>query len=173
MTRATKNDTDKPETPSTTPETSTPVTEPTKAADTTSTTPVTREDKIRVALKGNRNGIRHGLTAGLLPKNCEYVEIRMNNFRRQLEDAVLAIKDEITMTDAAAIQTCLRWERHGMLAQRWLRLESNNLKPADRLNFSREIARASAERDKALKQLDLDAPPRNPWEALDVETNDD
>ena len=70
--------------------------------------------------KGNSNNLRHGLKAGKLPKDAKYIETRLNIFRRNLEDAVMAVKNEITLHDAAAIQTCIRWERHAALAQRWL-----------------------------------------------------
>ena len=108
---------------------------------------------------GNENGhgnVRHGLKAGKLPPKCQYIEHQMNGLRRQLEKAVLEAKGAITLLDAAAIQTAMKWERHGALALRWLRLEGDALKPSDRLAFSREIARASSERDKALKDLHLD-----------------
>jgi hypothetical protein len=65
-------------------------------------------------------------------------------------------KGQVSLTDAGLIQTCLRWERHAALAQRWLTKKSAELKPADLLQFSREIARASTERDKALAALHLD-----------------
>jgi len=106
-----------------------------------------------------RATIRHGLKAGQLPQGCKYIEIRLNIFRRRLEDAVLQTKGNVSLVSAAAIQTALRWERHGALAQRWLRLKANELKPAELLQFSREIARASTERDRALAMLDLDVKP--------------
>ena len=105
---------------------------------------------------GNRNALRHGLKAGKLPKGCSFIECRLNDFRRQLEDSVVSLKGEVTLTDAACIQSALRWERHACLAQRWLRIQSDELKPLDKLSFSREIARASSEGDKTLKQLGLD-----------------
>jgi len=114
-------------------------------------------------VRENRNAIRHGLKAGKLPKGCQYIEIRLNSFRRQLEDSVMAAKGEVSLLDAAAIQTCLKWERHGCLAQRWLRLKETELKPNDLLQFSREIARASTERDKALATLELEAEVQQPW----------
>lgn len=124
------------------------------------------------APKGNKNGrgnLRHGLRAGELPKDCKYIETRLNAFRRKLEDCVLASKREVNVTDAAYIQTALRWERHAALALRWLTKAGEALKPADRLHFSREIAKASAERDKALSMLQLDAPPPDPWAAITLE----
>jgi hypothetical protein len=104
----------------------------------------------------NRNAIRHGLRAGQLPKGTRYIEVRLNNFRRRLEDAVIAARGEVTIPDAGCIQSALRWERHAALAQRWLVLKYDELKPTDLLQFSREIARASTERDKALAALHLD-----------------
>ncbi len=100
--------------------------------------------------------MRHGLQAGKLPAGCGYIENRLNSFRRQLEDIVMAAKGEVTITDAAHIQTALKWERHGMLALRWLKIEGDSLKPTDKLNFSREIAKASESRDRAIRNLNLD-----------------
>lgn len=106
--------------------------------------------------KGAQNNLRHGLRAGRLPKSARYIEYQANRFRRELEAAVLAVKGEVTLVDAATIQTALKWERHGALALRWLRTEGESLKPLDRLHFSREIARASTERDKAMACLKID-----------------
>ena len=118
---------------------------------------------------GNRNArgnIRHGLRAGSLPKDARYIKVRLNGFRRKIEDVVLAVKGEVSIHDAACVQTAIRWERHACLAQRWLCKEWNTLKPADRLTFSREIARASGERDKAIAALDLNKQP----EVIDLKT---
>lgn len=106
--------------------------------------------------RNNRNAMRHGLRGGQLPKDARYIEHRLNRFRRLLEDAVLGARGEVTLTDAAAIQTCLRWERHAALAQRWLVKQGNTLKLVDRLKFSEAIAKASDSRDKALAALKLD-----------------
>lgn len=116
--------------------------------------------------KDNRNGMRHGLKAGKLPKDAQYIEVRLNQFRRTLEDAVIACRGEVSLVDAAAIQTCLRWERHAALAQRWLRIEGDKLKPVDLLKFSEAIAKASDARDRALRALNLDREP----EPLDLKS---
>ncbi len=110
----------------------------------------------RGAQADNRNAIRHGLKAGQLPADAKYIEVRLNIFRRKLEDAVLAERDTVTLQDAARIQSVLRWERHAALAQRWLTKAGDDLKPVDRLKFSEAIAKASTERDKALAGLKLD-----------------
>jgi hypothetical protein len=61
----------------------------------------------------------------------------------------------------------LRWERHAALAQRWLVKAGDTLKPDQRLSFSREIARASSERDKALAALKLETRP-DMWAVIDA-----
>ncbi len=118
------------------------------------------------APKGSANAMRHGLRAGKLPKDAKYIEWQMNSLRRELEAAVIAVKGEVNLLDAATIQTAVKWERHGALALRWLRVEGDKLKPTERLHFSREIARASTERDKALAALGLDVKP----EPIDLTT---
>src|SRR5262245_27058537 len=127
-------------------------------------TPKNDTRKRRGGQPNNSNRLRHGLKAGQLPADAKYIEYRMNNFRRQLEAAVLEAKGEISLSDAATVQTALRWERHGCLAQRWLTKQYDELKPEQRLTFSREVARASAERDKAIAALCLsDKDNRPPW----------
>ena len=119
--------------------------------------------------RGNSNGMRHGLKAGKLPADAKHIEIQINLFRREIEGSVLRAKGEITLMDAASIQTACKWERHGALALRWLRKEGNNLKPTERLAFSREIARASTERDRALALLKLDRDViKDAWSVIDA-----
>ena len=108
------------------------------------------------APKNNRNALRHGLKSGSLPKDAKYIELRLNNFRRQLEDVVIAVKGEVSLPDAGTIQSCVRWERHACLAHRWLTKQYNELKAIDRLKFSEAIAKASDSRDKAIRTLQLD-----------------
>ena len=104
----------------------------------------------------NRNNLRHGLRAGKLPPKCQYVEHRVNDLRRQLEDAVVSVRGEVGIIEAANINTAAKWERHGLLAQHWLRHEVEKLTPTERLKFSEAIAKASAARDQAIKALGLD-----------------
>ena len=53
--------------------------------------------------------------------------------------------------------------------QRWLNKKYAELKPADLLEFSREVARASAQRDKALQMIGLDRDQvRDAWAVLDA-----
>lgn len=128
------------------------------------------KDRTSGAPGENRNAIRHGLMAGRLPKGAGYVRRETDQLRTLIENAVAAANGgEISLNDAACIQTAIRWERHALLAQRWLRLEAETLTPDQRLAFSRDVARASAERDKCLKSLGLDVRPgSDPWAVLDT-----
>lgn len=105
--------------------------------------------------KGNRNALRHGLKAGKLPVKCQYIENRINALRRQLEDAVILVRGEIGIIDAANINSAVKWERHGLLAAHWLRHEVEKLSPTDRLKFSEQVAKASDNRDKAMRLLNI------------------
>jgi len=116
----------------------------------------TKADSSKSGNKGNRNSLRHGLRSGKLPADCAWVEIRVNGFRRSLEDSVLESKGEITLTDAAIIRGVCESEKHHALAQRWLRKKGDKLKPLELLQFSKEIAKSAAEVSKEIAKLNLD-----------------
>lgn len=84
------------------------------------------------------------------------VEQQAADFRAMLEHAVIDVHGSISLAHACTLATAARWERHAMLALRWLRERHDALDDAQRLAFSREIARASAERDKAIERLKLE-----------------
>lgn len=125
----------------------------------------------------NSRSLRHGLTNGQLPPGAKYIQNRIDKFRRNLEGLVEALKGSVSVIDAAAINSACKWERHGLLAQRWLRKEAEKLTATERLKFSEAIAKASDQRDKNLRLLGLDRGPEDPWEeAFDgtiEETNGD
>lgn len=104
----------------------------------------------------NANAQRHGMRGGKLPKGCQYIENRVNALRRQVEAAIIEARGQITIVDAAAVNSILKWERHGLLAAHWLRREADKLSAGDRLRFSEAIAKASDNRDKNIRALGLD-----------------
>ena len=67
----------------------------------------------------------------------------------------MAAHGQITLVDAATIQTAVRFEITALLARRWLIEGVDELTHSERLQFAREIARASAERDRCLRSLGL------------------
>ena len=108
------------------------------------------------AASGNANAMRHGLKAGKLPAGCQYIENRCNALRRGIESTLAESKGQIGIVDAATVNSVLKWERHGLLAQHWLRKEVDSLSVSERLKFSEAIAKASDNRDRALRSLGLD-----------------
>lgn len=104
----------------------------------------------------HRGKLRHGLKSGKLPREAMYIENQSNKLRKNLEDAVLALHNDVTLENAAHIDTAIKWLRHGALCQRWLRTEASTMKPTEKIAVSREIASASERRDKAIAALDLD-----------------
>ncbi len=122
------------------------------------------------ALLGNQNAARHGLRGSGLPKGCGHIRRAINIFRRTCEAAVFEDRGEISLTDAAHINTAFRWERHAQLAQRWLLLESETMNAADRLSYSQASAKASSERDKSIARLNLPkATDADPWAVVDAQ----
>lgn len=105
---------------------------------------------------GSQNHLKHGLRAGRLPKGCGYISTRVEKLREVIETQLCDQKGEVTITEAATINSMVRWERHALLAMRWLRQHVDDMTHDQRLAYSREIARASSERDKCLRSLKLD-----------------
>jgi hypothetical protein len=111
------------------------------------------------APRENRSHMRHGMFGSRLPDGCQYIEIRVNILRKQVEEAVVELKGEVGLLDAAAINSILKWERHGLLAAHWLREGIETLSASDRLRFSEAMAKASDARDKNIRLLGLDIKP--------------
>ena len=107
------------------------------------------------APKGSRNALRHGLRCGFLPRGCRRIESDANELAGAVEDAVVAARGAISVTDAATISRATKWETHGRLATRWLTKRSDELTPDQLLRFSNQTVRAATERDKAVADLEL------------------
>ena len=119
--------------------------------------------------KGSTNAKTHCLTIAVWPDGCEHDKRLVRTFMGSLRVAVVEAGGQLDIPTVATIQTCGRWERHARLAAKWLRNEHDKLTPDQRLSFSRDIARASAERDKCLRELKLDAKHVDPWATLDAQ----
>ncbi len=111
------------------------------------------------AKKGNQHALRHGMRGSKLPAGCLHIEHAVNELRRLMETEVLKVKGEIGVMDAAAINSILNWQKHGLLAAYWLRKEISTMSLGDRLRFSAEIAKASDARDRNIRLLGLDIKP--------------
>ena len=106
--------------------------------------------------KGNTNALRHGLTSANLPKRLRYVYHRMCALRRTLEAAVIESKGQVSLGDAALIQTACRWERAAQLHEARYRKE-----PDKYVDSPDKAAKASESRDRAVEKLNLDRDSRD------------
>lgn len=108
----------------------------------------------------NQNAMRHGLRSSRLPKGCERIQRDLNELRRALEDAVFDTHGCVDARAALLISSAVAWERHRRLADRWLRVNYSELSHSDKINYSRESARAATERNKVLESLKLGEQPQ-------------
>lgn len=108
------------------------------------------------APNGNHNALlKHGLSAGRLPPKTGYVVKLTARLSRAIVTALEQRGRTLGIYEEACVNTAIRWERHSLLCQRWLRTSFAELNPDQRLAYSREIARGSMERDKCLERLGL------------------
>ncbi len=104
---------------------------------------------------GAVNAWRHGLRGVLFPKHLTHLKRDLNEFRRDLESAVLEKYGTIGVAHAALINSAYRAERHAVLAQVFFRREASKLSADDQLRYSSESVKASERRDKAIAALGL------------------
>lgn len=120
-----------------------------------------------VRKRGGANHVTHGMYGVGLPRGAQRLARRLNEFRRAL---CAAVEDagSIDLTAAATIDSACQWLRHGLLAARWLRLHEEKMTHDQRLAYSREVAKASAERDRCIRLLRLDKPAFDPASIYDL-----
>jgi hypothetical protein len=99
------------------------------------------------------------LALGELPADMRGAGRTATRLRLALEAAVIDRHGSITLSQACLISTAARWERHGAVSGWLLRQHAESMTHDQRLTYSREIARASAERDKAIERLRLERDP--------------
>lgn len=127
---------------------------------------------------GNRNSYRHGLYSPRGAKGTLYVDRAANQFRRHLEDQVLAAHGEISTLAASLIQTAAEASRVALAELTELRelTESDSIKPAERSAKRQAALKALDLRDRKVKELGITWQPNtgpahdaDPWRALDEE----
>ncbi|MBU0718579.1 MAG: hypothetical protein KJ749_10055, partial [Planctomycetes bacterium] len=121
---------------------------------------------------GNLNALKTAtkvgrrLVVGELPKQLLSVKREARAYRRGLEDAVLAAHNEITTTHSHHIDTASAATIHGGICRWLMRTKIATMNTAEILACSRELVKAKAARDAAVRLLDLDRPPANPWDVI-------
>jgi hypothetical protein len=117
-----------------------------------------------------RSAIRHGLRIAKGNPSWRNIEDDALALRTALRQSVTEAHTELTLLAEALIQSATRHERRAALAERWLRINGDNLELADRLALLAAISAATDSRDKAIRALGLDAAPQSadPWKTLDA-----
>lgn len=125
------------------------------------------------APRHNVNGLKTGtavsharLTVGELPKELLSVRREGRTYRRVLEQAVLDAKKSISVTDCHLIDTASAATIAAGISRWCLRHKIKEMKANDVLACGQAILRAKQTRDAAVKALDLDRPPPDPWETV-------
>ena len=128
------------------------------------------------APKGNLNSLKHGgrsqcmrLVIGNTHKKLNRQKANALAYRRGLERLVEDAKGEINTLDAHLINECCVSEFHASLCRYALANKLETMSVAELLKCGEGVMRAATTRNKAIERLDLDAPPQDPWQALDAE----
>jgi len=128
---------------------------------------------------GNLNALKNGskmtrLTLGELPLTMRRQTQNARKYRRFLEATTLEAHGEVNVTHAHLIDEATNAEEHASVCRWLLRTRLETMKASDIASCSERILKAKTIRNKAVKQLNLDAPPLSPWiDALVVDENDD
>jgi hypothetical protein len=110
----------------------------------------------------NRNALRYGLRSSHLPPGCDWLTSQCSELRNSLEDAVLAAKGSISITDASAIDLASQSQRTLLLLQRRFRLRGAKMSDADTIAALDRTKVAAQDRHNAILSLGLSSMPTSP-----------
>lgn len=110
----------------------------------------------------NRNALRFGLRSSHLPPGCDWITSQCAELRKALEDATLAEKGLIGITDASAIDLASQSQRTLLLLQRRFRLRGAKMSDADTIAALDRTKVAAQDRHNAILSLGLSSMPTSP-----------
>jgi hypothetical protein len=124
---------------------------------------------------GNKNALRNAsrlnvkrLIVGELPRTMIAVKREGCAYRRELEAEVLHAKGQINTTDAHLIDTAAAATIQAGICRWLLRHKVETMSTSDIRGCTADIVKAKERRDAAVKALQLDAAPPDPWEVIDA-----
>ncbi len=122
---------------------------------------------------GNLSAVKTGtaldprrLVLGSLPPQYVHAERLARQYRRQIEQAVIDQKGEVSLSDAHWIDAAAGHEAHASIMRQILRQKVETLQPGDVVRISESISRARESRNKCFDRLGLDLQSTDPWDAL-------
>ena len=99
--------------------------------------------------------IQKGITQGRMPPGCGYVKRMGGLLAKALEQELVDRGQVVGVYELALIQTCTRWEKFSLWAQREARTKADKLSPDQALAYQKAVAWGSHQRDLCLKALGL------------------
>ena len=116
----------------------------------------------------NTNAVRNGvkmtrLTLGELPQTMRRQLQNARKYRRGLEQLVVEVHGEVNATQAHLVDEATCAEVHSAVCRWLLRTRLETMKSGDIARCSEQILKAKTIRNKAVKQLNLNAKPEPPW----------
>lgn len=123
-----------------------------------SETPAEFEHRIRVSLRGLRNGLQPSkrFILGKLPRKLGAVQRRRGQFRQSLEEAVTARYGSVSLTHAAFIAECAFWGGAIALVDYVLRQRWDELTAKDLVAMGQRQAHCMRQARKVIESLGLD-----------------
>ena len=134
-----------------------------------------KQKKPTGAPAGNLNALKTGtrmrrLTLGLLPRPLQRQLANVRMYRRELESIVLEARGAVNTVDAHWIDEACAAETHAAICRWLLRHRFDKMTVVEMTRCSEQILKSKAVRNRAVQQLNLDAPPPDPW--IDVPTGE-
>ncbi len=122
-----------------------------------------------------KNGTRiraNRLVVGALPPELRSVQREGRAYRRALEGAVLDAHGSISVVHGHLIDSACAATVHAGICRWLMRERIGSMNTGDILACSKSLVQAKQSRDQAVKALNLDKPPADPWAAIDVKAKE-
>jgi len=117
------------------------------------------------------HGVHRFLRSGTIAAENTYLTRVLREFQKAVEADILERRGELSIYDAAILQSAIRHEGIAQLWIRHVRKEAKSLTTEQRLAIGREIRNATDARDKCLRELGLnkrDSQLDDLYKAIDV-----
>lgn len=101
------------------------------------------------------------MRAAKLPPNCKYINEACELLRTQLEAAL----GDVSIHQAALINSAIRHEKMAALADRWLRLKLDSMTLSEITTVKDWLMSSTTARDRCIRDLQIDASQVDVWSA--------
>jgi hypothetical protein len=122
------------------------------------------------ARRGNRSAWRHGLRSNRSPADAAFIDVATDGLRRNVEDALIATKRSVSLSDAFVVNSIVRHESRAQKIAHYLRsADGLKLSIMERCQLLAQLSDATDRRDRAVRLLNLDSDSQlKPWLVQDA-----